>query len=616
MPSINVLDDSTISKIAAGEVVERPLSVVKELVENSIDAGSTEISIAVEEGGHRLIRVSDNGKGMGEKDAGLCVRSHTTSKLSTVDDLHRVLTLGFRGEALHSIGAVSRLTVTTSDGAGEVGWRVRMEGGRQHDVEPAPRVRGTTVEVEGLFNNVPARRKFQKSPRSEISAINTLVTKYTVGYPSIGFELTHNGRSMINVRPGDDMAGRIEYMMGKNITRELQHMTASMKNIGVDAWFSLPDLTFTNRKYQLFYVNKRSVKDRSMTVAVDTAYKGLIPAGRFGLAVIFLDISSDLVDVNVHPTKTEVRFSNSHDIHSIIYRTLRGRFVSPEEGDGGTKFSLLTQQTTARSSEPEGMMDMIGGRKKTPGVQREVDFGNEQPQRVDTPAAVARSDPSLEKDEPFSEPEHRTGKENEGATGGVEPGESRVSASRFTVLGQFFETFIMVQMDNSPVFIDQHVAGERIIYNQLRRRTLETHSQLLLLSEPVEVPRDVFETLSENVETAKKIGLEIEPFGDRAFVIRSVVHNSGPFDPVELLTAVAREIESASKGAPEDALLDRLLTVTACRMAVKAGQELTIEEMNALVEQLLREEYNRTCPHGRPIFYSITHEMLNSWFKR
>ena len=614
MPSINLLDQGTVSKIAAGEVVERPLSVVKELVENCLDARATEISIHLEEGGHDLIRVSDNGCGMSRQDAEICLKSHSTSKLGCAEDLENVLTLGFRGEALNSIGAVARLTLTTSDGSGDVGWTVRMEGGVEFPAEPAARVRGTTVEVENLFFNVPARRKFLKSPRSEITSVNSLITNFLLGHPRVGFDLVHGGKTVMKVPPGQDHADRIEFVMGKNISDEVVHVTGSLMRIGLNAYFTLPDLTFPNRKYQVFFVNGRAVRDRNITVAVDAAYRGLVGGGRYGMAVLFIDMPAGMVDVNVHPTKSEVRFENPHEIHSLVYKTIHGRFVRQEdEGAPGVFRLVTTPQPAAVSGSAKDSEILL----RRPPLQTEVDFKPETPVNGPQSGGTPVSDgPELDDDAPFGD---RTSpapppKPDRGVYEDLE--NEKLSASRFSILGQFFDTFIMAQVDGAPVFVDQHVACERIIYNQLKRKSLERHSQMLLISQPVEVPRDVYDVLAENLEKVKKAGLEIEPFGDRAFVIRSVVHNAGPFDPSELLLSVAEELRSARFKAPEDVLLDRLLTVAACKMSVKAGQKLTHEEMHDLVERLLKQEYNRTCPHGRPIFHSITRETLNSWFKR
>lgn len=623
MPSINILDSATVSKIAAGEVVERPLSVVKELVENSIDAGSTEISINIEEGGHRLIRISDNGSGMSREDASICLKRHTTSKLSKIEDLEKVISLGFRGEALHSIGSVARLSVVTSDGFSDNGWKVRMEGGEEFPVEPAARVRGTTVEVENLFFNVPARRKFLKSPKSEITVINSLVTGFIIGRPDIGFELFNNGKQVLKTKPGEDHLSRIGYIMGGNIARELAHLTGAGRNIGLNAWFSLPDMTFPNRKYQLFFVNGRLVRDKNLTVAVDAAYRGMTPAGRYGLAILFLDVPASSVDANVHPTKTEVRFENTHEIHSLIYRTLRGRFAQSEPGADGPLLSLVSQVKT--SDKFQDSVDDSAGALKARPFQREVDF--QMAPVVSAPFGEGKRErreediedsPDFMPDNAFMPAPDKKVSRNEADGVDENPAVPAVSGgpAELKILGQFYNTFIMAQMDGAPVFIDQHVASERIIYNQLKRKSIVRGAQLQLISQPVEVPVDVHSVLSENLEKVRQIGLEIEPFGERAFVIRSVTHNAAPFDPASLLISVAEEIKSAPKRAPDDLLLDRLLTVASCKMAVKAGQELTHEEMKHITEQLMKEEYNRTCPHGRPIFYSISQDLLNSWFKR
>ncbi len=607
MPVIRALDALTISKIAAGEVIERPASVVKELVENSLDAKSRDIRIDIEDGGRKLIRVSDDGIGMSRDDAALCLKSHTTSKLISTDDLEKIITFGFRGEALHSIGAVARLTVTTSDNADGDGWRVRMEGAVESPPAPDSRTRGTTVEVENLFFNVPARRKFLKSPRSEIQSIDTLVAALIVAHPDVAFHLTHNGANVFKAPAGQDVMGRIRYIFGKDIASRVVRSTATDGRLGLDAFFTLPDTTFPNRKYHLFLINRRLVKDRHISIAVDNAYKGLIPGGRFGMAILFLDISASEIDANVHPAKSEVRFVAPHDVHSIIYRTLRSRFS--DAGDTAN-FSLSPQTVPKDPLTPPGMMPQMK-KPAPPAVQIELlsqkdtapaAVPDQQP--VDTSTVVGRESPAS------TPPAYGRGIEKKPST---EPSSVRGS---YKVIAQFFKTYILIELDGAPVFIDQHVASERVLYNELKRKAVKRPEQLQLISEPVEVPRDVFNTLSENMERVRAAGLEIEPFGDRAFVIRAAAHNTGPLDPASLLIAMAHEITAAPYKTPENILTDKLLTVAACKMAVKAGQELDIEEMRALADSYMKEEFNRTCPHGRPIIHEVSRENLNAWFKR
>jgi DNA mismatch repair protein MutL len=609
MGMIRALDAFTIGKIAAGEVVERPVSVVKELMENALDAKSTEITVNIEDGGHKLIRVSDNGTGMSAEDAALCLKSHTTSKLFTTEDLEKILTFGFRGEALHSIGAVSRLTVTTCDNDGVEGRRVRMEGADEQPPETAARVRGTTVEVENLFFNVPARRKFLKSPRSEIQAIDTLVARLIVAHPNVKFLLTHNGLDVFKAPGGQSIPDRIRYIFGKDIAEKIVHITGTDGRIGLDAYFTLPDMTFPNRKYHIFFVNGRLIKDRNITVAVDAAYKGLIPGGRYGLAILFLNLDSSDLDANVHPAKTEVRFAAPHEIHSLIYRALRGRFS--DTGANETEMFSLTPQTSAKdTAEPTGMMNFQRFKKPAPPpVQAEPPA---PPVPVQQPIfQPAETRPEITVTSASHAP---VADAQQQAAGGPET--SLFKGGSCHVISQFFKTYILVEIDGDPVFIDQHVASERILYNELKRKAVRRPEQLQLISEPVEVPRDVFNTLNENLGRVRAAGVEIEPFGDRAFVIRSVAHKAGPFDPASLLVAIAHEITSAPFKTPENVLTDKLLTVAACKMAVKAGQDLTLDEMRGLVEAYLKEEFNRTCPHGRPIIHKVSRENLNAWFRR
>ncbi|HPN93094.1 MAG TPA: DNA mismatch repair endonuclease MutL [bacterium] len=608
MGRIKALDELTISKIAAGEVVERPVAVVKELVENALDAGATEIVVDIEDGGRKLIRVSDNGTGMSREDAEICLKSHSTSKLGSIDDLERVHTLGFRGEALHSIGSVSTLTVTTSDNENGEGWRVRMEGGAEKPLEAAARPRGTTIEVENLFYNVPARRKFIKSARSEIQAVNSMMSKMIVAYPGVAFTQTHNGSPVFKAAGAADMKERIRYIFGKDIADKVERSDGEMAGMRIEAWFTMPDLAFPNRRYQMFVVNGRVVNDKHLAAAVQVACRGLVPSGRHCMAILFLDAPASDIDPNVHPTKSEVRFLSPHDVHSLVYRTIRGRFTEP---------GII---------EPKEILNPIKERNEPAAAGRTSSQHELNIQVPEKPERSAATESSEVHAHPFDEeaaprphtqsvPENRssirkTTAENEYR----EP--SRIAGHDFKVLGQFFKTYILIDLDGYPMFIDQHVASERIIYNELRRKTKNSAEQLQLISEPVETPRDVYEILSRNLERAREAGLTIEPFGERAFIIRAVAHSAGPFDPVELLAAIADEIRSAPDKAPENLLTGRLLTVAACRMAVKAGQTLTHAEMDALVERYLKEEFNRTCPHGRPITHKLTREALDVWFKR
>ncbi|MEW6200909.1 MAG: DNA mismatch repair endonuclease MutL [bacterium] len=570
MSAIRVLDEKTVSKIAAGEVIERPLSVIKELVENAIDAAATEIAVEIQEGGHRLIRVSDNGCGMGPDDCRLAIESHTTSKLADIADLDSLATLGFRGEALHSIAAVSHLTATSRRRQDEVGVCLRVEGGKIISEEPAARNPGTTVEVENLFYNIPARQKFLKTSRAEVQAISNFLSRVFIAYPEISFRFAHNDVDVFRIEPAESPMERIHAQMGREVSGAIEEARGNLKRVGIHAIFTRPDFTFPNRRFQTYFVNRRLVKDRSITIAVDTAYKGLIPSGRYPMCIMLLAVPPDEVDVNVHPAKTEVRFLHEHEIHSLIYRTIRSSFVEPLKVESEPPLKLVSPQ--AKISPPPLLQP------HPPAVQRELKLESAPPLLV----------PDAEADD----------------------------KQRVEIYDQFYDTFIFATVNGQPVIIDQHIASERIMYNRLKRASADAPSQRLLISEPVEVPHYVFSVLNDNLDAINSTGIEIESFGDRAFVIRSVVHNAGAYDPLSLLTTLANEITAAPFKAPDNVIQDKLITVVACKMAIQGGQKLSREEMKALVEEYLTEEFNRTCPHGRPIMFELSREALNSWFKR
>lgn len=645
MPVIQALDPVTIAKIAAGEVVERPASAAKELIENAIDAGGTDIAIDLEDGGCRRIRVSDNGCGMTPEDVRLCVGSHTTSKLRDIAGLDALHTLGFRGEALHSIAAVSRLTVTACAPGQPVGHMVRVEGGRITADEPAARVQGATIDVADLFYNTPARLKFMKSSRSEIQAMTQLVHKFMIAHPDIAFRLTNNGAEILAAPAAQSRMDRLRHLMGTDLARYIHQAGGALKNAELTALFCMPDLSFSNRKYQIFYVNGHVVRDRTMTLAVDLAYKGLISRGRFALAILFLEMPPRDVDVNVHPAKTEVRFLRPHDVHSLIYRTLRGAFMRHQEKNSleYEPFSIVVDNEKNPPPPPE--TDNAPDQDFEPGVDAEhVYVPVFMPGREKTRHAPVTDPkqgvPEPGDSEPPSPPAHGHSRAEfelqtrdmeldreldrqaelalQPATGAdAEDGRAHsLAAARFEILGQFYSTYILAALDGRPVFIDQHVAAERVIYNRLKASGRARVSQMALLADPVEVPRDAYDILADNLELIRKSGLEVEPFGDRAFVIRSTVHNARGFDPVELLVSLANDLSTAPYAAEPEDLLDRLLVTSACKMAVKAGRTMTREEMQLLISEWLETPHNRTCPHGRPIAHELNERELAAWFKR
>jgi len=641
MPVIKALDSITIAKIAAGEVVERPVSAVKELIENAIDAGSTDIAIDLEDGGQRLIRVSDNGCGMAPEDVRMCTHSHTTSKLGDISDLDTLHTLGFRGEALHSISAVSRMTVTSCARGHDMGHTLRVAGGRVEADEPASRTPGATIEIADLFYNVPARLKFMKSSRSEIQAMTQLVQRFMIARPEIAFRLTNNGSEALAAPAAESRMERLQHLMGKDLARYICQAGGALKNTELTAYFCMPDLSFSNRKYQIFYVNGHLVRDRTITLAADLAYKGLISKGRFALAILFLEMPPAEVDVNVHPAKTEVRFLRQHDVHSLIFRTLRGAFMQRQqevEDRQPQPFTIVVDNE--KPAPPAQDLD----NDPTPGTDPEHVYvpvfmpvpqktrhepvhspkqgvplpGRPAPQQTtdkpETPHDLELSPRDTDLDRELDRQSELALKPMD-ASPDIE-GNATLRAARYEVLGQFYNTYIMATLDGTPAFIDQHVAAERVIYNRLKTAGRARAAQMALLADPVEVPRDAYEILVENLDLIRKSGLEVEPFGDRAFVVRSTVHNARGFDPVELLVSLANDLATAPYAAEPEDLLDRLLITSACKMAVKAGRAMSREEMHLLIGDWLRTGYNRTCPHGRPIAHTLGERELAAWFKR
>lgn len=577
MSNIKILDEDTISKIAAGEIIERPLSVVKELIENAIDAGSSEIAVEISDGGKKLIRVSDNGQGMTDGEIKLSAQRHTTSKLGHIDDLRTLQTLGFRGEALHSIASVSKMIITSKNTSNEIGAQLQIMGGKIISVKPCARNKGTTIEVENLFFNTPARFKFLHSSQSETKSVATLVSHFMICYPLIAFSFINGDATIYKTEPNETYQKRISYVFGKDVVGNLLEVKSNLRKVQLYGFLSKPAITFPNRRFQIFYINNRLIKDKTLTIAVDTAYRGLITNGRYAFTVLFLDIPSDEIDVNVHPAKTEIRFVNSHEVHSLIYRAIRETFILQTDVETEKKvFLQLVEDDILKNSAKTDTL-------KLSSAQGELKLAHSH-----TPQRSIISDNTA----------------------------TSYSVNNFELIGQFFDTFILIKMKGCPAFIDQHVASERIIYNRLKREKGALPQQIFLLTEPVEVPHYIYSTLVENLQLIKTVGLEIEPFGERAFVIRSSIHSACMLDAASMLISLATEITSAPYKLPENILLDKLYTTTACKLAIQAGQALSKEEMQKLVEELFAEEYYDTCPHGRPIIFEVSRNLLNSWFKR
>lgn len=554
MPTIQRLPDQLINQIAAGEAVERPASVVKELVENALDAGATAIDITVEQGGRRRIRVEDDGCGMTPGDARLALERHATSKIHTAEDLVAIHTLGFRGEALPAIASVSRLELVTTTRGGTGGHRLSVEGGSSRESGPHPHPAGTTVEVRDLFFNTPARAKFLRTVPTELSRITEVVQAAALAQPGCRFRLTHDGREVLATGAEEDRRERIRRIFGCELAAGLRAVEGGRSPLAVRGYVSGPAFSRANRSHWFLFVNGRPVGDRTLTHAVTRACRPRFPRDRFPAVFLFLEVPAAEVDVNVHPTKREVRFRTPGAVHDLVERAL-------EEALGPGPVQDVAPRTPERAAEgvTAAVEDYLTRRDSPRWSAAE---------QVRIPAAPAT-------------PRPRTI---------PEAGEGR------RVLGQLRDVYILVEEEGGLLLVDQHAAHERALYDRYRQELASgrVSTQPLLFPATVELSPAEMERLTPRLESLRDMGFLVEPFGRDAMVVREVPARLSGLDPVRALR------ELAGGGTPLDQLEHEMAALGACHAAVRAGMRLDVARMGRIVGDLLEGGHALTCPHGRP----------------
>ncbi|MDD4012837.1 MAG: DNA mismatch repair endonuclease MutL [Candidatus Omnitrophica bacterium] len=580
---VHVLSDEVIGKIAAGEVVERPASVVKELVENSLDAGAKSVMIDLEAAGQGLIRVSDDGQGMTEEDAMLACEHHATSKISAITDLDSLATFGFRGEALSSIASVSHLLLTTRTRDSDSGVSIQVESGKVREVKPAARAHGTTVEVRNLFFNVPARKKFLKSDSTELSEIINVTGRFALSYPEAEFKLSHGGRVILHAASGLDQIGRIRLVMGQDVAEGMMPISYRSGKLSMTGYISKPSVTRKDRYSQVLFVNKRFVRSKSITDAVMDAYSSLLERGRYPAVALFLEVPASEVDVNVHPAKLLVKFSEEKMIKTHVYDSIVHAFSVLKRETGG-------QDTTLEENTFGSTLGLPGGMAPSQRLQTQASF------------------------EYAVEPE-RTAFLGGGLKVGWE-GAPRGFTHEGEPLFQVGKCFIVRIKDNGLGIIDQHAAHERIFYEYFSNavRSGSKEAQNLLFPVRLDLTARDAEVMETATEAFCALGFKIEHFGDRSYVVQTVpaILNDADIKSVimdalgDLSSRVGRKIDH----------IDEMIKIMACRAAVKAGDELSEHEMNSILEQLKKCDLPFTCPHGRPTVIEISVEDMEKMFRR
>ena len=624
MGRIIVLPPDVASQIAAGEVVERPASVVKELIENSIDAGATRITIRVEEGGKRLIRVSDDGCGMDAEDAVLAFQRHATSKIRDANDLWRITTMGFRGEALPSIAAVSHVELITRPPNAEKGTRVVIEGGILQSVEPIGCPQGTTVTVKGLFFNTPARLKFLKAASTEFAHIAEVVSRYILAFPEISFTLFHGDREILrHVPTGDDRSALAE-VLGREIAQQLVPVNYHEPPYTVRGFISPPTMSKPTRSHQWFFVNNRFVRNKTLASAVSHAYHGFIPEGRQPIVVLFLDLPPELVDVNVHPAKIEVRFRKESEVQAVVVRALREALVAgqvvPVASFAKKPQPILMPEGTLTLRPPTGEQSTLRITQRDLADFRtllRLRFGRTEQATAspDDATAQQRTQPTVAS-APTAVPEGKTPLAR--PVSQISAPSLIVRPSTLTPIKQIAATYILAENEQGDLFIvSQHRAHERVLFEQLMKRTEggEVLKQGLVVPFTLNLGQAQAAFVEANLSVLKRAGFELEPFGRNTFLVRTVPIAIAQSDYERLLHDLIDEL-TAGEFPSSDELFHDLLAMVACKAAIKAGDVLSHEEMKQLLDDLLSLENPTLCPHGQPILIALTKSELDKRFER
>lgn len=644
MNKIKVLPDNLANQIAAGEVVERPASVVKELVENSIDAGAKQVQIDIELGGRRLIKVVDNGEGMTRDDAILAFERHATSKIKELEDLGRIATLGFRGEALASIASVAKVELITKTEQDAVGTQVLIEGGKLVDVKDAARVTGTTISIRDLFFNTPARRKFMRSEATENYHLTNIATHYALAHPEIAFTLNNNGREVLRASAARDLRERAYQIFGPNLIESLLHVEGGREYVAkINGYVSAPRERRTTRDSQYFFINQRFVKDKLLARALSEGFRAVLPHGVFPVAFLFLDVPVEEVDVNVHPAKTEVRFRRAEAVKDVvaeaIRQTLASNGIAPQptvldsfdekESDmaavaaQGTSSLELTQQKIEFAAErKESFEDAVVQEKESFSVDAfsndfETQAKLKSGEAVVTSVTVSQSD-TQKIPEYRGSPRYVVMPPVDSALKLVKEVEPETLTASIVPVGQLHESYIIAVDGEGLLLVDQHVAHERILFDKFRKKENDrsVESQNLLLPETIDLTpaqAAAFDIVEEELES---LGFSLMRLSGRTLAVKSVPADLPVKEIRNLLSEILETVDREKRGNSIENLRDDIAASLACKAAVKVNMKLTHEKMQWLIDNLLVTSSPTTCPHGRPVILRLTIKDIERGFHR
>lgn len=585
MPRIVQLPPLVITKIAAGEVIERPASVVKELLENSLDAGSSRIDVDVEQGGIELIRVVDDGCGIAAEDMKLAFASHATSKLSDVEDLFRISTLGFRGEALASVGSVARVTLQSLPAGAAHGTEIQCEGGQLSELRPWNGTPGTRIEVRNLFYNTPVRRKFLRTQSTELGHVSETFTRLALAHLQVHWTLRHQQKPIYELSASAGLLDRIQHFFGREIRDQLYPVEAQHGPVRLKGFVADPACDRGNSKLQYLFLNGRWIRDRSLGHALQEAYRGLLMTGRYPVAFLFLDLPPDQVDVNVHPTKAEVRFREGNAVYHLVLGAIREQLRARNLTARLLPPSTLAAPQIANEPPPWSLM------APTPPSAR-LPFGADVPTSTSPPPMDFSTHPAA-------------------------PAPS-IPATNGARAIQLYDTYLVLETAEGMLVIDQHALHERILFEQLKARLREgrMESQALLIPEPIDLPAEQASRTLEKSGELGELGIGLEAFGGDTLLLTRYPAILGQRSPVALLRAVVDHLMTRERVPQREQLFNDLLSLMACHAAVRAGDRLAPDQIVALIEQRRLAEDTHHCPHGRPTALLFSRNDLERQFGR
>jgi len=627
MPEIIQLPPSVINKIAAGEVIERPASVVKELLENAVDAGASRVDVSVVQGGSELVRVADDGCGMTPAQLPLAVASHATSKIRSADDLFRVGTLGFRGEALPSIAEVSQMTVRSRTATSDAGSELEVIGGVAGEAVPCGCPVGTTVEVRNLFYNTPVRRKFLRTTQTEMGHGTEAFTRVALAYERVHFTLKHGDRQLFDLPPTESWRERIATFFGDELADGLMHVESSDGPIQLTGYVANPTHSRANNRMQYLFLNGRHIRDRALQHALGEAYRGLLMTGRYPIAFLRMTIPAEMVDVNVHPTKLEVRFQEGGRIYSQLLGTLRTRFLTTDMTARFDAAHGQAEEDEAASAHDQQRAEQVQNDlvRWAKGQLAEATVGT-----GDEPAAEPFRQESIELDFGDAEAARLSmtrldrswqAAGGQGASRAEPAGDAQPAtpdpATPVSAL-QIHNRYLITESEEGVVVIDQHALHERILYEQLREKVLSNkmETQQLLVPEPVHLAPAEAAAAIEAKDLLAQLGIAVEPFGGDTVLVSSYPAMLANIAPEEMLRQMVDHLLSGGKSPDRRDLLDELLHMISCKAAIKAGDRLAPEEIDALIQARSLVQDSHHCPHGRPTALVFTREELDRRFKR